>query len=362
MTIKALHIRSSIGMYGAEQVIVNISNTAKKFDLENQVFIIEGRNPEASGLRSDLLKKSHNVEYFISRSKLDFNVVKKIRGLVKNVELVHTHDYKSLILASIALTFTSVKIVHHVHGSLGNTRSEKIYAFLESIFMRNASKIITVSDAQKKSLVKKLGLKNKIIQINNGTKISSSEPYRLKEEEVFTIIMAARFTPEKNHFKALDVLYDLERSGYSVELVCLGAGPELERIKKYTNDLNLSSKVRFVGFTREVSSWINSSNLMLFTSTTEGLPISMLEAMACGLPIVSTPVGEIPKILSESEGGWIANTTNEISSQIGFLINNREVLLIAGKKGFEYAKNKLSIESQLSKILSVYREVTEDTN
>ena len=360
MGINVLHIRSSIGMYGAEQVILNIANTAYKSSLDNHVFIIEGPNPEACGLRKHLQDAGRKVDFLTSERRIDYNVVNKVKILSEKASVVHTHDYKSLILASMALIFSSVKIVHHVHGSLGNTKSEKVYAFIERIFMRNAVKIITVSESQRKTLVKKIGLKNKVVQINNGTDVNLPKPNYLKVDGVFTVIMVARFTPEKNHVKAIDVINRLTASGNAVELVLLGNGPECKMIQDYVGDKNLSSKVKFLGFTREVESWIKKSNLMLFTSTTEGLPISMLEAMACGLPILSTPVGEIPKILSKSRGGWVANDTDEITSKIDFLINNRNVLATAGFNGYEYVKSKLSIDNQLVELVSVYQEVVED--
>jgi glycosyltransferase involved in cell wall biosynthesis len=357
MSNKVLHIRSTIGMYGAEQVVFNIAGMAEKCSFDTRVFIIEGTNKEANGLRNNLSSINAQFNHIVSSKRLDLNVINEIKKKSDGALIVHTHDYKSLILASISLLFKRTKIIHHIHGALGNTRSERIYSYLERAFMLNTSKVITVSNVQKTVIKNRIGLKNKVIQIDNGTTIYERKRKSSRQNDKFVMVMAARFTPEKNHKKAIDIVSLLREQNHSVELVLLGDGPELGSIKHYTQERGVEGSIKFVGFTADVKQWLDESHLMLITSTTEGLPMSMLEAMSSGLPIVSTPVGEIPNILRKSKGGWTAESTVELSSKIIHLINNRRVLDKAGDDGYNFSKANLSTENQLKKIEDVYRYV-----
>jgi glycosyltransferase involved in cell wall biosynthesis len=358
MTDSVLHIRSTIGMYGAEQVVFNIVSIADKCCFDTHTLVIEGLNKEASALRVNLESIKGKFDFIRSGRRLDINVIKKIRRIASNKVIVHTHDYKSLILASISLSFTNTKIVHHIHGALGNTVSEKLYSYLERIFMRNADRIITVSNVQKDKIIKYYGLKDKVIQINNGTPISERIESDYFEKNKLTIIMAARFTHEKNHKKAIDVVNKLRLINMPVQLILLGDGPEIENIKKYAIQLEVDSNISFIGFTADVNKWLIKSDLLLITSYTEGLPMSMLEAMSCGIPVMSTSVGEIPNILKQSNGGWIADSVDAIVKEIENLTKNQRKLKVAGDYAYNFSKNNLSIETQLKTIEGIYKDVT----
>ena len=358
MSKGVLHIRSTIGLYGAEQVLLNLATVSDKTNCKIRFFIIEGVNDESKGLRTLLGRLACEVSYIISNSRFDLNVIKKIREEEKYNTVVHTHDYKSLVLASIAFIFTDIKIVHHIHGTLGNTGAEKVYAKLERFFMRWVSKIITVSNQQKLDIQKENRLKNKVIQIDNGTAIFDRHIKEKLDSTTFKIVMVARFTPEKNHKKAIDIISLLTKKGYSLQLNLLGDGENLPEIKRYVNENNLDHNINFVGFTRDVKFWIESSHVMMLTSTTEGLPMSMLESMSYGVPIISTPVGEIPNILNKSNSGWLAENEIEFCSIISTLIDDIDRVYEAGSNAYDYSKKNLSTENQLNKILSVYEDIT----
>lgn len=347
-----LHVRSTIGMYGAEQVIYSIARNSKSDFYSNSYFIVEGSAPGSEGLRDKLKKSRVDFDHIISNKKFDISVIKKIRSVSQDI--VHTHDYKSLVLSVIALLFTNTKIVHHVHGFLGNTFAEKVYALVEQVAMIRASKIIVVSGEQEASFKKKIWLKKKIVKVNNGTVIPRKITKQNIKESSLKLVMAARFTPEKNHIKAIDVIAGLKDRGHKVTLTLLGDGPEYGRIKSYVESKDLTKEVEFIGFSKNVIEWIEHSDIMLFTSNTEGLPMSMLEAMASARSIVSTPVGEIPTILNCSNSGWVSDSVNGLISVLESLIENPDKRLQSNLNAYEYAKTHLSIDNQVEKLSNLY--------
>ena len=346
-------------MYGAEKVLLNLASVSEQAEWDFGFYLIEGCDFESGELRKKIEPYTNNLSSIASKSKFDWHVIKQIRELSHRYTIIHTHDYKSLVLVSIALTFRDTKIVHHIHGALGNTFLEKVYSKVELLFMLGAKKIITVSHEQKNDLSKFKLLRNEIIQVNNGTKIHDAMNTH-KINDALNLLMVARFTPEKNHSKAIDVVHLLVKKGLKVKLNLLGDGPCFDDIKYKVKQLNLSDAVNFIGFTHDVEHWLNRSQLTMLTSVTEGLPMTVLESMASGVPVISTPVGEVPSLIEHSNGGWLAEDVEEFASMIEEVILNPEKLYISGNNAFEYAKSQLSIDNQLKQLLSIYEGLSGD--
>ena len=352
---KVMHVRSTLGLYGAEKVLLNIAGSSNSKNIS--FFLIEGVTKQSSKLRKKLFSQHNKVESYQSNSKLDFNIVSNIKRCVRynNIEIIHTHDYKSLVLASLAMFFSEVKIVHHIHGSLGNTRSEKIYALIEKIFMLRANCIITVSNEQRLCLKQNILITSKVQQINNGTPLSDSVHKSKIERSFLSLIMVARFTPEKNHKMAFDTIRDLIRAGVNIELKLLGDGETMLDMIDYVKAIKISEHVEFLGFQDNVDYYIKKSDALLITSKTEGLPMAMLEAMASGVAIISTPVGEIPNIIQASCGGFIAKSQSELLDTLSKLYRQPEELLDAGEKAKIYLEQHLSVTAQVKNLNQIYR-------
>ncbi len=368
VSINVLHVRSTIGMYGAEKVILNLMGAFKSvishIQVSASVAIIEGPNEQSQNLARLLDKQGLPNNSIISKKRLDFMAVKQLHNIIKHkkISVVHTHDYKSLLFIVLATLFSGKKIIHHIHGALGNTRAERIYAFIERICMVRANQIITVSQKQKNIFLAYRYLKNKVLQVNNGTVL----PFNAIHENnhvshsfgggVFTLIMVARFTPEKNHRLAIDVLNELitNKKNKPVKLILLGDGPNLEAIKNQVKEYDLEKSIQFIGFSNDVQSWLEQSDLLLITSTTEGMPMCLLEAMAIGLPTVSSPVGEIPHLLMQSQSGLLADNKDTLAQSIITLMDDENLYQQYSRNARDYSEKYLSIQNQAQVLAELY--------
>ena len=349
---RVLHVRSTLGMYGAEKVLLNLSHVNDVIDYS--FYLIEGKSKQSSTLREKL--DPLNVTSIQSNKKFDMDIVKGITKSCRNnnISVIHTHDYKSLIHGMIATLFTNVSLVHHIHGVLGNTKSEKFYAMVEKVFMLFADRIVTVSQIQKIDIRKNLLLRSKVCHVSNGTLVASTDKEKVYHNNKFNLLMVARFTPEKNHYLAMDIVKELLNKGMDIELNLLGDGECMQDVLAYASSLKISGSVNFIGYKDNVNDYIRDSDALLITSKTEGLPMSMLEAMALGVPIISTPVGEIPYIIEESNGGFIANNTSEFTSIIERLYKDLELTKSMGKKARAYLEQNLSVTAQSQALGQLY--------
>jgi len=357
--IKVLHVRSTIGLYGAERVLLNLQQDyAMTKSCQSEVFLISPQDDCELSRGLSAYELPHYV--FPSRKKFDISLVKAIRQQInqRGINILHTHDYKSLIHARMAALGTGVKLVHHIHGSLGNTVSEKLYSIVELVFMFTANLILTVSEEQRQSYQKRLlGLRS-VTLLPNGTPIDSFAK-TTSEDGVLNLIMVARFTPEKDHDRAINIVRLAVDKGVQLKLLLLGDGPLFEPIKAKVMSLDLNQSVEFIGYTNDVKRWLMKADLLLMTSKTEGMPMSVLEAMSYGLPVVSTPVGALPNLVSGSGCGEICNTDDDFVACIQ-RYTLKTTLGTEAKQAWNYIDQNYSIRVQRKKLDSLYQALSGD--
>lgn len=356
--IKVLHVRSTIGMYGAEQVLLNV---LPELDLRCDITLItlESDFPESAMLRASVSSVGVEVYGFETKRRIDSVVIESVKSRLEKseIDVIHTHDYKSLFYIYSIAKKMNIPVIHHVHGALGNTFNERIYGLVEKWMMRKVSKILTVSQDQKKNLDNNFIPYPEIKQINNGTVVKCLDDYKENNRAVLNLIMVARFTEEKNHLMALELVSKLKENNISVVLTLLGDGPLKGDIKKSIEFLGIKDCVNLVGFTQEVGMWLAQSDVLLITSKTEGMPLNMLEAMERGLPVISTSVGEIPRIIQAASCGKTFSKLDELLEIIDAINSNRVLWKEIGHSGRLYIKNNLSIEKQSESIYMEYLDV-----
>ena len=132
----------------------------------------------------------------------------------------------------------------------------------------------------------------------------------------FTVLFAGNFVP----LKGADLLIDAIRSVPDVDLVMAGSGPMEARLKRLVADSGLADRVRFAGVLdqKDLRSYYQAADALILPSASEGMPNVLLEAMACGTPVLTTPVGGAPEIVSDAVSGYFieSRTPQHITSVI----------------------------------------------
>lgn len=357
MKKRVLHVRSTIGMYGAERVVANLMPVLKHHSDYASCFLIEGESAGSKKLGELLNLSKVPCESVRSTRKLDFTLIKSLRALIKRnqINIVHTHDYKSLIHATIAVLGLKVKKIHHVHGSLGNTINEKVYALVENAFKRFSDKVLFVNSEMVKDKVF-TQKKNKHQFLANGIPVEK-DLIKPNVNKPLKIVMAARFTHEKNHKLAVDIANGLKNRNIDFQLSLLGDGELESEISHLVVEKELTDRIQMMGFVDNVSEWLVKADLLLITSITEGMPMSLLEAMSYGVPAVSTEVGSIPEIISISGAGRIAKSAEQFVDAIAEYANSDSKLKLEGDLAREYITNNLSIDKQTMDLTNIYDQV-----
>jgi glycosyltransferase involved in cell wall biosynthesis len=119
------------------------------------------------------------------------------------------------------------------------------------------------------------------------------------------ILQVARLDYLKDHATAVRTLYRVVQARPDARLVLVGEGPELPKIQDQVRQLNLESQVRFLGLRKDVARLLSAADLFLLTSVSEGIPLTVIEAMAAGLPVVATRVGGVGEVVDDGRTGLL---------------------------------------------------------
>lgn len=176
---------------------------------------------------------------------------------------------------------------------------------------------IAICPTVKQTLIEDMGIPaNYITVVNNGVDTKRFTPDHLVYNgEITRIISAGRLCWIKNQLMIVRVVSTLHKLGYKVELVLLGDGVDRDKIRNEIHKNGAESYIFTLGLKKNVHDYLRQSNIYVSASRTEGLPLSILEAMACGLPIVATDAGGTKDIVKNGINGFLVKVDDEDGMQ-----------------------------------------------
>ncbi len=177
------------------------------------------------------------------------------------------------------------------------------------------------------------------------------------------ILFLARLEIEKGVLQTIDAVSVLAKRGRNVQLVVAGDGPNAAEFRSYANK-TLGDRVRFAGYVRgasKVKEFNNAHIYVLPTSHGEGLPVSVLEAMAFGLPVVTRPVGGLKDLFVEGKHGLMTETQDpaDVANAIENLIKDRTSWQRLSRNVHSFAKNRFVASAIATKLAGIYRETVQ---
>lgn len=200
---------------------------------------------------------------------------------------------------------------------------------------------VGICDTVKHSLVDSYDLKSDIVEcVYNGVDTDIFYP-RIKERIDKNIVFVSTGTLYhiKNHELLIDAFAIVHRKYTNTVLRIIGDGELHEELKNKVNNLGLSNNVIFEGNQDDVAPYLRKSDIYCCTSKVEGLPISVLEGMACGLPIITTPAGGVVDIVKDGQNGFVVNADeNLISQKMIDLVENKKLREEMSIKSRNYAE------------------------
>ncbi len=331
--MNVLYIIWSLDQGGAERVVLDLAKNADRAQFNITICCLNQKGFFAN----ELEQLGTEVIALHKLPKLDPFIIYKISRVIskKKIDIVITHLWTSNFWGRIAAYLSRVKIIIATEHTTDEKRPW-YYHLADRFLARISSRIIAVSSSVKVFHHTKSKIPPRKFEIiNNGIdiekfNISFDKNKKRKEfgfkDNDYIIGLFGRFVPAKAHELLLQSLKNIIKAHPQVKVLFAGSGPTVDIIKKLAADLGLAKHVAFAGFRSDIPELYQILDLFVLPSRREGFPITVLEAMASGIPAIVTDVGGNKEIISDGIDGFIIqpNNTEELTQKINFLIDNTE--------------------------------------
>jgi len=234
-------------------------------------------------------------------------------------------------------------------------RKELKFWFTAAVF---CDRVVAVCDRARRNMTTGARLvAHKVVTIRNGAWPPAIESERAVAKRGFTLISVGRLVRAKNYGTLLRAVAKARRLVPDLNLWLLGDGEESLALKQLSVELRLASAVRFFGERRDVGSWLRAADVFVLSSISEGLPVSMLEAMAAGLPAIVTEVGGLPEVVALSGAGTTvpARDVDNLARTIVEFANRRHELAALGERASSCYRAHFTPDRMAGEYLTLYR-------
>ncbi|MDO6537654.1 glycosyltransferase family 4 protein [Alteromonas stellipolaris] len=337
--MRIIHCVSSLQVGGAEKCVKNLVTRQKDKGLDVSVL--------SFGNKDDAFQHSietKNVDVINVNGNIILRLLKLLIVLIKYSSI---HIHSPAVIKAFAPIFPILlfkNVIYTIHGEveppIGFLRGSHKVA---SIYL---NKIFAVSEPIKTGIYKRYGWHPSNVEvIKNGVEVADA-PLRVGRNNKLNLCTVSRLVPLKNIEQLIENYADKKVYDFS-HLHIYGNGPELEKLTTLTERLAMSPFVTFHGAVLDEYIIYDDKDVLLINSTTEGLPMSLLEAMARGIPALSTNVGDIGAVIDSGENGYVydRDDMNTWFTHLKHLNENRKALKEMGEKAFSFIIKNYSIDS-----------------
>lgn len=326
---------------GAQVYVRDLTEALIKNGHESEVFV------GSEGILTDWLTERnirHHVIPHLRHSISPFSDIRATKALTQMLadyhpDIVATNSSKAGIIGRLAARRLGIPSVYTVHGWSFLKSEGKLSAFAgwqaEKYCARFTKRIIAVSEFDRNlAIERKLCSPEKVVAIHNGIPDVSKEFFANPGEDAKTveIVMVARFAAPKDHATLLTALSTLKDRQWRLSLV--GDGPDELSVRSMVAALGLDDRVVFVGAVRSVLDLLADSHLFVMTSLSEGLPLSIMEAMRAGLPVISNRVAGIPEEILDGQNGYLVDVKEAeiLADRLAMLIDDKDLRARMGQE------------------------------
>jgi glycosyltransferase involved in cell wall biosynthesis len=381
--IKILRViaRLNIGGPAIHVVLLTAGLDQKRFES----LLVSGRENPGEGSMLDYAL-SHGVQPIIIPEIVgEFSLgPRELRALVRLYRLmrrerphiVHTHTAKAGFVGRLAARLARVPVVVHTfHGHIlqgyYSPRKNQLLRGMERVMTRLTNRIIAVSEQVKqdlvtygvapaeKILVVPLGLELEPFLDGSHSRGAFRRELNLKGGERLVGIVGRLF-PIKNHRLFLDAAALMARQERAVRFVIVGDGALRPEMEQYAHALDIADRVIFTGWRRDLPRIYADLDVLAVTSQNEGTPVSAIEAMAAGCPVVATRVGGLPDLISDDETGYLVppGDAQALSAAMLRLLREPEMARCMGQAARVLVQERFAAQRLVSDMERLYLELT----
>lgn len=275
---------------------------------------------ELGSLGEELRADGFPVHVLGRRPGIDWWCARRLRAVLRDegARVIHAHQYGPFFYSAMArLPGSQPPVLFTEHGRSFPDPPKWTHWATNRLLLRCQDRVVGVGQDVRRVLIEIENFPgHRVETVYNGVDLSpftaAATDRALVRSQIdidpadFVVVLVARLDPIKDHATALRALEHAVRQRPSVRLVIVGDGPEAKSIAALVRERALGPYVRLLGHRSDIPQLLGAADLVLLTSLSEGIPLSLIEGMGAGLPVVSTRVGGVPEVVEEGRTGLLA--------------------------------------------------------
>jgi sugar transferase (PEP-CTERM/EpsH1 system associated) len=359
--INVLHVVLSLKFGGLERMVTDLVMQIDKSKFHCAVCCLDEYGDFAEELRA------RGIEVFLAGRKpgLDLQFPWKLSKIIKNfnAHIVHTHNAAPMLYGTFAAKLGGIRVIVNTKHDREKKETSWI-AWSIAAFFNDA--IVAISHDAKKCFLNNISTSaDKIHVIYNGINvhkfISAQDNTFLKNElrlfsSEIVIATVSRLSKEKDVFTLLNAFAELRHSITNLKLLVVGDGKLKADLENHAIAIGVKADVIFLGFRKDVQDILKIADVFLLTSLTEGISLSILEAMASGKPVVATRVGGNPEVVETGITGVLADAGMplDISKALLYVLKDKGRASKMGEEGLKRVESMFSLAHMTDEYEKLY--------
>jgi len=364
MKVRVLHIIPNFGPGGAERLLVNL---LEEFDHERFDVAAVSLYPETGTiLEREIREKGLKVYYLNKHKGPDLRMIGELRRIFRDFrpDVVHTH-LSVLRYTLLPAFFCRILVKVHTVHNVAQKEVDWVGKFVHWLAFRLAGAVpVSISREVAITLRNLYGQKIKTPVIYNGipTKRFSAYSNRKNENEDIVLLHVGRFSHQKNHKLLIEAFELAVKECPKMRLWLVGDGELRPAIETLVAEKGLQSHVSFMGIRADVAELLGQCDIFALSSEWEGVPLTILEAMAAGRPVVATAVGGVPELVEDGTTGILVPPGDRVALAEALLrlANDPKLRQLMGEEGQKRARERFDITLTAREYETLYLRLLQD--
>lgn len=370
--INVLQFICPTGFYGAEMWIIALAKYLDRRTVNCHLAITHespAQNIELYDRFKSLGLESHILKL---RGRFDPSLIIKLLKLIRinHIDIVHSHGYKSDIIGLLVARIAGIKAIATPHG-FENSKDRKLqlYMRLGSVVLRYFDRVVPLSEQLLDDLIRFNINPQKIQCIHNGLDLDEidgekkngcSSMYSNKHEK--KICYMGQLNSRKNLVDLLRTFDLLYREEENIRLILIGDGSQRKELENYARSLTSASKISFFGYRKDRLKLLQECHLFSMTSSLEGIPRAMMEAMALEIPVAAYKIAGVDKLILHETTGLLSELGHieELKNCWKRILNGNGFSNKLTRNAREHIIANYSARSMATEYLNLYQDLISD--
>jgi glycosyltransferase involved in cell wall biosynthesis len=364
--MRILQIIPTLGVGGAERVVSLLARHLHRSG--HSVGVVSLYDPQGTWIESELRSEGVPLQFLAKRRGFDVRMIPRIARVLDRYrpDVIHTHLYVlKYVLPAVAVS-RRCSVVHTVHN-LAEREVERLSRIVHSVAFRAGVVPVAIGDAVAASMLRLYRLPPRH-RIPNGIPVSDYAPPSGARAEVRaslgipgdapTFVSVGRLEPQKNTRLLIEAFSSRRLRSRQAHLLLAGDGELRSELEEQARNLGVADRVRFLGVRPDVPRVLAAADAFVLASRYEGNPLTVMEAMAAGKPVVATAVGCIPELVCAAAGLLVApGDAGALESALVELASDLPRARAKGAAGLRIARARFDVSVMANAYEQLYGEV-----